>query len=543
MTTAWRTLGDDIVAKIRRQWLRLLVLAGCYAGLAYAVHRLLPPAPRLTLDIDAFGTLTADGERFLAPIASSNPEQPVTGPINVWNTRTGRIVASYLTDGGAFMRGLLSEPDDRFLTVVRQTGLTVIDLVEQREWTVPRSDMGPAAAGPPVKVHSLPTGFLVLRFPGAVLVLEKGDSTPLLAVKAEFAFSPDGRRLFLDEWSGTAVWDLTQRRLERNVPRMHGPYLFSKDGRHLATSYLDANDVWKAALWELPDLTRRALVAPDVVHLIDRPRLMLSPDDRWLSIWFSNVQGTKTLGVDFLDVAAGEVIERRGDALQMMPYRFSPDGQAVALVSDDKRVMSVAALPSLETLWQFPSEKPTIATKFMGTHVPSSTIMINDVEAREIVFLDWHTGQRRGGRIQQPDEPSFLALSRQELDLSDEPSIWYLQPREHLPPASGWRARLQEWFPPLGWNEVMMVADLPSGETLLAVKRPRNSWPQLSNDGQTLLVGYPLESGATRHYRYEVWDVPPDPRWRWVLGVPTGMFMLILLVRAGWRRTKPGARF
>jgi WD40 repeat protein len=182
-----------------------------------------------------------------------------------------------------------------------------------------------------------PDGRLVAAadFPaGTVRLWRAADGRPVRTVGtlpgggAALTFSPDGRRLALGGFRGSArVWDLDTGR-ETTLPAANGvnDLAFSPDGRTLAGTGLGTPDVY---VWPLDGgAPRRWDVPADQALGVD-----VSPDGRHLA-----VTGGDGI-VRVYDITGGEPLaELRGHAGLVYRARFLPDGRRLVTGGEDDRV-------------------------------------------------------------------------------------------------------------------------------------------------------------------------------------------------------------
>jgi WD40 repeat protein len=257
-----------------RQWTRPLVLLAAltlYTVSALYLWQALAPQPRFTIEAPCLpAAFTHDGryvvtyrhwQKRLEPTSKSYCDVS-TGPVQVWNLRTGEPVFFARPDQREIYGAKLS-PDDRWLAVperddpTREIRLHIFDLrsgKEQRVFDVPMAH---------------PTEFWIY-----------------------YCFSPDGRRIAytaMDKRGPTLIGDVLGEAPPKALDGVHPPFVFAPDSKVLAAlapaeRRADPRwgEVWfyNLATGKVQDVyrMRKGMIASDVCEPL------FSPDGRTLAL-------------------------------------------------------------------------------------------------------------------------------------------------------------------------------------------------------------------------------------------------------------------
>lgn len=473
------------------------VVVGFLFVVGVALHWWFPPGPRLAMESDRYGRLVLNGSRWLTPFPRTTQWGDGKGPIQVRDTRSGRVVQTYLNDGVSFRSNALS-PDGRFLALdLDKGGLRFIDLQAEHEWTVPTIAL--AAEGHRLRqLVASPDGqYLAVttrtdhRFHHAIFTLKNGsqdaqghassfDPTPV--------FSPDSRYLVFRHADAMMLWDLAERSVIQRQADAFGPARFSPDGKTLVTN-LSASPPygpWSVALWDMPSFERRILSGP-VGHPVHHPNdFDLSPDGRWLVVDAGRV---------WIEFELAKGTEHWTLACSGGPPSFAPNSRTLACWKQDGPAFRDVMTGRLKSI---PGIHPGA---FVGVSPPLR-------------------------RLDDATPP---------LDLTqEEPSF---RPRRVPPTLSErWLARLfPRRFAHVGEPHNTLIVFDAGGDMLVHLERPNLVSATLSEDGKTLAVQRFSPDGTTRHY--EFWDVPIRPRYWLVIGAPAALGLSLLIAKRQWGRS------
>ena len=347
-------------------------------GLLYDCHRLsIPDAPAARDDEDAaskgrvrlraierlypypYGdagrtwglAFSPDGKRLATAHSSEVATDPAPGDIKVWESQTGRLVATWpVPDEIGGVRGLAFSPDGKTLAgpVGRTDGVAP-------HWAVVLWDVDGRRAPRVLRGHRSWVLALAFAPDGRTLATGGADRTVLLwdvATGREvgrtgaaatrvttLAFSPDGQTLAIGGGASLGLWDVPGRRLRARLDAekvMVRSVAFAPDGRMLAVAGQHALDsrVWIYDLALAPpalrtelSLERRGPVPPDAnnfwgpfssVAFTPDGRRIVAVAPKAIGIW----DAATALQLDFIDRRAGSPDDR---------LAVSPDGRWLAV--------------------------------------------------------------------------------------------------------------------------------------------------------------------------------------------------------------------
>jgi WD40 repeat protein len=520
--------------RLRGKFLCLFALT----GLTAILWHVLPSQPRCTLPGNlATPALSPDG-RVLITARWMGLSQPNRGPIQVWDTVSGREIAAFVRDGEEVGQPVVST-NFRFVAVAVGKGtLRILDWKEKSERTItvpaewpgwgfhfsPKGDLlFVDAPGPEVMLFETASGKVLHTFKAGSWDYLLVDDVLIYPVK-------EGSRRHLSLWHVRESREVG--RLENAAPPLH----LSPDGRTLLTDLASEESKGRSeALWDLATGERKATINPAPV-ISDEPDWFAEPDwlvekqrsfsrdGKWLATWADRrLAKTDTGAVEFWDVAAGE---RRGriDAGSIREGEFSPDSKSF-ISCKDRKLLTLYAVPSGRILWQ----KPGYSNGRFSSD--ASSLAARDSAGR-IVFLDAATGSTK---------------SAFELPTNTRTCGWY--DWEWIP----WRGRfavcgtseeknlLAEWL--AGWwpggqkpQPFLYAFDVNTGKELAGFG-PRQFYFMdlpghllLSEDGRAMVTFHYGPNGQETC----CWHLPVHRPYRLIFGIP----LAVAICWIGLRRLK-----
>lgn len=536
--------------KRRISWTIFLALL---AALGYAVHLLLPPAPRWELEgpLEIIG-LTADSRQFWTVVRMSGAEEVSghCGPVQLRDLASGKVVKEYVSVGlrlfdfavsasGQFViasnqkEGCLylidRERDSERLIVLDEV---VKDRLSERAsyaftpneayllFSIQGSGRGPNCS----RLIEAATGKIKKRF-------DNGESFQQFLGDSSYA-------LFVGKGDRYSLWNLDKgeydtERLGKNF------YVYGEDpdstdisqnGRCLLTGSETEAAAWDLNHWQMTKIRdgHRLSFSPTGRFLIDVERILVEVDvgafeARKLRIAVRDLRSAERLGG----------FQTEGFAFRDR-YRFSKDETMCLIpctcVSGDV-MLELFHLPDGQRLWC-----KSVASKVLPLSCFFDTDNSVVVVGRNIEVLNSLTGEKKT-TIWSADRMSGIFDSHASTLLSkNQRLVWG---EAHRSGAAGWWDKSAEaWAPWMIPKVLAFVADTQTGRELLSVPfmYKGSTSSLLSDDNQTLILSQTDQDH--RVYTHRAYDVPARPRWAWIVGVPAGLGGLVL----GWRRWRKRKR-
>jgi hypothetical protein len=514
---------------------RALFLA-LLAAIGYAVHLLLPPAPRWRLQgpLEILG-LTADGRHFwtiaLKPIDDFNGGR--RGPLQLRDLGNGAVVAEYMTsEPGLF--GCVMSKSGRFVVAYDNNAncLHVIDSEGDVENLVQLD------AGVKVRLDNFMRGGVIPDDNCAFFApnekyfqfTERGGGswtclieTATGKIKKPFSVPASIRAYLADgsfaclpnkDASGFFLWNLEtdQEESHRLGPFTHWYYV-SPNSRFLV-SYADRT-LSEAAIWDSTNWQRKT------VHNFDA--VTFSPASRWM-ICRDRLDNLEEERVSILDPVTGKLVGTHQIEGLSLHHAFSGDDSRYLVTTKSKSgklSLEMLQLPEGKRVWIKPLDSKADSPSYQFT-ADGSVMMALDTA---IIVLDGETGAEK-----------FIVLN----DFSgwSDPILTKDRKFAHCAGlrtnATGWWDEwIAKWLPWLLRRGIVFVANAESGRLLLGVPYDAQNdvkiW--LTEDGESLVVSQ-TDREEGRVYDHRAYAVPVRPRWAWIVGVPAGLGGLVL----GWRR-------
>jgi hypothetical protein len=541
----------------RRRWSLLGWLASALflAGTGVALYYGLPPKPRWTLDDDARSLIAEDGE-ILATCKLREGEW--CGPVQIWDTATGQEVARFLNEGERiFAHGQTS--DGRHLVAIVPAGrhglrrITSIDLNEQKSRhadsalgeiesslfsancnvvavRVSTGNDGEAA----YTIADTAAGRVLDRFTIALDArdpkdgnLQNWELTP-----ANGIFSGDGRYFIVNLADGDtfAMRIVDTRTGKATVVEEARLRAIATDSPALIAQRGDGPP-W---IWDLAAMDWRAPLEADAPDT-----LRFSGDGRWVA----SVPPKEKMPVPirFFDLRTGRMhwelhsITQNNEEIQ--EEQFSANGRLFVLPTEPapgQRRLAVYDVERKELLW----ERTSFANFGTAFFAPDSSLLINGLPSG-VEVAEAHSGEVRY-TIELPKSVGVdPALSRDGRTL-------YVVRQPDMPQPMLWTQFLEEYWPwpqePSAEGMPLYAYDLSTGRELWRTDTPPAE--QLWFNDDCVVTRRPDRDGpnAVRPWptvtTIECWDTPPRKRLGWIIGVPTCLGAMLLLLRAVWRRVR-----
>jgi WD40 repeat protein len=554
-------------------WLFALLLA-C---LAWALYVMLPPEPRWVLrgSLGA-GVLTPDGKTYVTRTVNAaeldnlsdwfaRPTTPVrVGPVQYWNIATGAELHNVLGERGPVWQVGFSTDCQQLAAVAPLRGdtrcseLRWMDLASGRERRA-TFDRPSASWQPWIS----PGGGLLLledwNDPAqGIYVYETASLRQVTSVKDPRGWRPswkwttDGNALYL--YTHDTNGDASLGRIAadgQTTIMLKGArdwIEFSPDGKMLLT--------WSAAddalhLWDLPVGTRRGDIPLHELKLILRS--LFTPDSRTLVLIMGRPQVGDTLGV--WDVDRAKWLAKVPYAGGAAPFFLGPNA---VVVYEDQHRLACYQLRPFAKLWQREGELPRAADYLpdQASFMALSGKHDADIDARLVQFGE------PGGRIVLLDARTGTTT----LDVALDPeAVYRWHSRGNLfvvtsvENRTSERGRVREFIedhllsvfvPNLTGRDnrasSVRVFDMTTGaeRCRINLQRAEIDAEALSPDGQTLVLHQRATEGADA--TIFCYDLPPRRSWQLILGIPSALGVMLLLVRVGsrrmWRRASAAAR-
>jgi hypothetical protein len=546
-----------------RRVLAWSLVALLLAGLAWGLYVLLPPAPRWVLrGVFGAGGLTADGQMYATTVEAGAWHDPSdwfarpstsarVGPVQFWDIATGCELYSVLGGLDAAWHVGFSRDCQQVAAIGPLTGnaqrsaLRWLDLVAgtERKTVFPC----PLATWQP---RVSPDGALLLlqdrNNHAEGLYLYETASLRLVAHVKD----PDGwRPIWWWSSDGNAVYvytndmpatlrriaadgDMTIALNGADRSRIVGP-----DGKTLLT--YSADDPARLHVWDLETGTRRATVAADELPLLNLVEHVFTPDSRALMMPI----GEDTVGI--WDLERMRWIAR---------VRYSGEsplfvGSHAVVVLDDEGKLTGYQLRPCNKLWRYegksiyaaeylPDQARLVLANQSGGDIKYRMVTSREEGGDRLVLLDTRTGT-----------PTL------DIALDARATHHWLGRGRHFvvltaPDGFAERGKIREFIedevlplltrnPPRGQVReaiTVRVFDSPTGTERCRIKLPYAAidGQAISPDGQTLILHQAARDGEDAAVL--CYDLPPRRSWTYILGIPSALGALRLLVRVGSRR-------
>ncbi len=556
------------------------------ASLALALHAVLPPEPRWVVrgpfaplgfgpDSKTFITATqsaADLPNKHAPPPFSSVGQ-IVGQIQLWDMATGNEVLRTLADGRP--RWQIGFSDERTqLAATAPVGenavadeLRLVDLTtgrERRTMVAHTADMRRLAFSPGgalLLIEDWDTDvkdqFFYLFDTAMLHLLAKvrpGDRSP------QWRWSPDGKAFFNFAADQTGNATLHRHAVDGTTTvslKGAGQWVaITPDGRTLLTeppaTAPDAGLNKTILLWNLPAGTRRGAVRGC--------RPVAVADNRTLVATTDPLDG----GFPFLDaIGVWDIDHARwlgGDTVGNLPigsgptdlHIAGPNSLVVAHMGNDAKLAGYRMRP-FDKLWQRMGSGPRLTdVRFF----PGGAHMITVWGAAEhgVGSRTVHERTPRYGnhKLQVLD----VETGTPTLDLALDPEMQYrwLVSGKHFALAT-WQRAPAERSLVLRFIEDQIVArimprpghpadtptttqffDIADGTDLCRIDHPSADPEAISPDGRGLILYQEVD--ADGEAAIICYDVPPARAWRFILGIPLGLGVVLIGMRVGWSRLR-----
>ena len=466
-------------------------------------------------------------------------------PIQVWDTRSGKLEGTYLKDSRAWMHEITSSfrymaaCDDQPDAGPFDNDFHLVDLQAKNEVRLPLK-------GNPNYRFS-PQETFVLVSEGT----EKGNKifhlmkTATGKVAKTFqgsvfhTFVPDESLILHEAQNGDerdlCIWSTRLQKVVHTLPKVSGGVTVSPDGRTVAAIMADALIFLDLRTFE----TRRF-----------RPRtgmglestMIFAPDGGTLALFLEKWAFVlQKQGIEFWDVASGK--QRHGDfdslknwgwdsgnfndwGSQFCFVAFSPDSTFFALAAQtpDGPRLGVWDVSSATLLWV---EEPIDA--YLGlAFTADSRFLIADPERNAAEIRYARTGERHR-RFEAGYSPHrHLGTPRCEFtkDLHFITIRSEITRQPHI-----LEKLLGDWWPKGKANlQHVQVAETTTGRELARLASDTLEEALLSENGQTLVTKHQVNG----KYLVRVWDLPLRPPLLLVIGIPLGLGLMVLLF-SRWR--------
>jgi WD40 repeat protein len=550
-----------------RRVLRWSLFTLLLASLAWGLYVMLPPEPRWVVrGRFGDGRLTADGKMYVTRTTRAGelgnlsdwftrPATPVrVGPVQYWDIATGAELHNVLGERGPVWQVGFSS-DCRQLAALaplpgdtRRSELRWMDLANGHERRA-TFDCPPASWQPWIS----PSGALLLledwNDPAQGIYLYETASLRLvISVKDPRGWRPswkwaaDGNSVYLYTHATNGEASLGRIAADGQttitLKGAHDWIEFSPDGTMLLT--------WSAAddalhLWDLPAGTRRGDIPLHELKLILRS--LFTPDSHTLALVMGRPQVGDTLGV--WDVDRAKWLAKVPYAGSFAPFFLGPNA---VVVYEDQRRLACYQLRPFAKLWQREAELPRAADYLpdqerclvlSGKHdadLDARLVQFFEISGY-VVLLDAHTGTTKLDIALEPEAAHgwlsrgnhFLVVTVENRTSERGPVREFIE--DHF---------LSLFVPNLPGRDnrasSVRVYDIASGaqRCRINLQRTEIGAEALSPDGQTLVLYRRTREGADATVL--CYDLPPGRSWGLILGIPSALGVILVLVRVGSRR-------
>lgn len=527
--------------RIIRRTLAWTFFLGFLWVVGFGVFHFVRYRPRFTIPELLFVQhLSADGSRLVTLKGPRLNRVHDRGPVQVWDTRRGRLEYEFLADMPAWFE--FSDDGPMIAAGLEDGTLRLIDWRSGRDWQI--EDVKVAQFTQLKERAPWPGHWFSAR--GRWLYVEVAGDQPtcvvnvatrqiVLSLKEKFLqFSIDGRRAFVRNAADIDVWDLdTVKKAATLATEAQEWITLSPDGRTMLTRRtgprpgpFEAAPVHSVDVWDLATFTLRF-------------NRQVSPPGYWNAEFSPNGRRLALLcASDFLLVDGGTGQLLCSYTMEGFQHGcFSPDSSLWLLLhgAQNKETLTVFDAARGRVLWEKPGRS---ALSFFGAR--GILRQVNDI----VELLDAASGDRLGEplTVTTTENPPFQTpiirsyLLTESADGRHFAFAGRLRRQRDLPFAESWLAR---WWPNQFGDDVRAVTVLESatGREVLRLANAGNQSDRLrlSDDAGTLVTGDAYDDGRMV---VRVWDVAPTRAWLWAIGAAAATGFALLALRWAWRRRK-----
>ena len=579
----------------RKAWfarVRWLLFLAVLIGMGIGLHFVLPPAPRWTIAAQN-GHVSRDGK--ILTTYMSDMKRIAKGPLQTWDTSTGRLLGSIPDDSPFFFGSELSRgggslffPLRYFAVVLDDKRVAFGDIQTGREWiiTLPtkkpdsfpsdkrwltRADLvyplrdhfvfqeGETSDGNPIQYHVVEasTGNLSATlsgyaFPGQNCYYSNRSNVKEDELICYFAPAKDGPLL--------TVFSIKERRIVQSLPNLKwtptvepspSPYhycLVSGGNEFLAKNRIGDSPLFRWDFWNLQTGACRSVTCeseqfPEVA-LNGLTYAFLT------SNWALPLLGASTVGLMASPLADGQVLAASvllaggipncielWDANKLQRRATVPaPGLADIKFSADSRVMGVAmdGDPVSFSLWNVETGSRLWEERVDGAE-PPELLFSPDSQfvMRRNPGLELEVRESVSGKV-------HWNISLMELEVTDGVDrvdtageyVAYGSDRHRNGAPNTLEEWLGAWYPFPKWRNADGIVMVGHIATKKEICRLRTD--------PLLHVHYLSPDGRTlitscgntaTNHVFQAWELPLRPRWGWVLGAPAALLAFVLLMK------------
>jgi WD40 repeat protein len=511
------------------------------AGLACGLDALLPPEPRWSLEGQQCIDMLAGAS--LVTYSEKKPRQLVLRDL-----ATGTPRFTLVADANE-MHPWTFSPDHRWLAITlnrRQVRLFDLRDGSERRLPVETAAVKTLVFSPDAKLLAVEVDekkVLLLEVATGVILLEVEHAYNLYPDRAfthdnAYFLCPPDERPRPSDW--VKAWDLRQRRWAFALEGAEWLSCASPDGKAVFGAGRPDSSAIEFWLWDLAGQRRQRLELSELA--IHTHHSNFSPDGRLLALWTEDAKKAANI-YQLREVPSGRLLQemRSQPEFRVWP-RFSPDGRYLAGIAHDmdsvpptRWDIHVYEAATGRFLWSRPWRR-------QDDGLPGPARLIFSADTRSLVtfgtaagsvdFLDPATGALQV-TVPLRGAPDGSAHWHNETTPDGRHYILAAYPEPAEPtPMMEW---LHSWLP--GWQgnhlKQTWVVNLRRRCVVgaLAVRAEEfveRSEEWLSTDGRTLVTHDTWVRGARR---IDCWDLPPARPWRWILGPPLALGLLVLFGR------------
>ncbi len=542
---------------LRNRWLRWSLLAGVLIALGVGIYCVEQPEPMCVIEGTEIkpAAFAAEG-RGLVTLADAGGRRRASGPVQVWNSRTGEKIAHFELNEGKLNWPVFSR-DGRYFAAVTTPAQIPQNKDDVVVWALLLLDL---SAGTTRRMPIPASANLPPEIRGQTFSAPRFSSTgEWVACLAEF--EPKGLRVYenasgrlLDEVECVNGYQFTQEFLLHGIRgKLENTNIgvWSVADRKPLAILKDAGPRWtvtsngsyclaecrepdgkKFGQWAVWNLRTGRIDGPFQSELIPGTFPIISGDGRWVAAKCRGRQGNY---FELRELPGGRQIATLRAHLPLA-MQFSPDGRFLLIEGvDAKATQTMLAVPSLEVLWQ--QERPALRGAWGGKEVidslfshDSNTIFTDALGRPDVLCMDCATGQiRQAVPLKGETHSQFLSLHM-------TPNRRSLLVRQAAPlnlPEPFWIPWLQ-WLlrtrPPVRSNDTTVVLDTNTCRERFRLHGWDATAAMLSDDGRTLVTTH--DEDDRRYLR--CWDVDAWKPLHLPIGVPAGLGAVIVLL-VWWR--------
>ncbi|MBI3412091.1 MAG: WD40 repeat domain-containing protein [Planctomycetes bacterium] len=311
--------------------------------------------------------------------------------------------------------------------------------------------------------------------------------------------------------SATIIWDLTLARETARFPFTARSFILSSDRNRIAFR-VNTFPGWE--LWDISDLARPNRLRLMKGHLF---YCGFSPDARIWSFW--NDENI----LEIWDAESGKTLhELTLTGAGSWHHCFSPDSRRLGVISHDdgQRVFHFVDPWKGRILWEHPIDLGLNCIEQPLITADSRRVILSHDNAYH--FLDAENGRTLA------QFPNKWACGVRQLS-ADHRLLLIPHGIPDVEPDQSWITVVWEYFlPRVTYRRPVSVIDMETFETVFALdEHPVPCiYPSLSPDGNMLLVAGVSHEGECS---LTCWDVPGRKPWRWIMGIPAALGLLLLL--------------